>query len=149
MSTPGGMYEDEGTRGPGAGAGYGPGGAPEYSGGGGQMGAPYGGYGRRGMGGYGGFGMGMMGPGRSFPIETKPFFLTSEFVAALLTIIGLAIAAATDDSIDAQLFWTLTTAIVAFYMLSRGIAKSGTKSRAGDPREHLQFGRGEGGGGGG
>ena len=88
--------------------------------------------------GYGGYGMGMgMGMRRPFPIETKPFFLTSEFFGALLAIAELAIGAATAEDVDARLFWILTTAIVCFYMLSRGIAKSGTKSRSWDPREEL------------
>ena len=109
----------------------------------GRMGRPMGygggGYGGGGGGfGYGGYGMGMgMGMRRPFPIETKPFFLTSEFFGALLAIAALAIGAATAEDVDARLFWILTTPIVCFYMLSRGIAKSGTKSRSWDPREEL------------
>ena len=135
------MYEPQGGQ---AGPG-GPGGGPVQAGGG--MTQP--GYG----GGYGGFGggtpMGMMGMRRrSYPIETKPFFVTSEFAAALITIIALAITALTSESIDARMFWILTTTIVSFYMLSRGIAKSGTRSMASDPREELDLGRAMGGGGG-
>jgi hypothetical protein len=79
-----------------------------------------------------------------FPIETKPFFLTSEFAAVVLAIIALAITAGADDSIDAWRFWILATVLVSFYVLSRGIAKSGTKSRSFDPREELLRGRGAG-----
>jgi hypothetical protein len=71
------------------------------------------------------------------PIETKPFFLTSEFWAAVAAIVGLAIAAGTSEQVDARLFWQLTTAITIGYVISRGIAKSGTKSRSWDPREDL------------
>jgi len=74
---------------------------------------------------------------QDYTTETKPFFLTSEFLAFVLFVMGLGISAATDDSVDAQLFWTLTTAATAFYMLSRGIAKSGSRSRSYDPREDM------------
>jgi hypothetical protein len=74
---------------------------------------------------------------RQYPIETKPFFLTSEFAAAVLAVIALAITAAASDSIDAWRFWLLTTGITSAYLLSRGIAKSGTRSNASDPREQL------------
>jgi hypothetical protein len=81
---------------------------------------------------------------RQYPIETKPFFLTSEFVVALVATIALLITAATDSTIDSRMFWILETAIVCLYMVSRGIAKSGTRSFAPDPREHLNFGSGDG-----
>ena len=97
--------------------------------------AQYPGYGG-GWGGPPGYGR-MFGPRRPMPIETKPFFLTSEFAALVIAIIALMITAATDESIDARMFWILTTVLVSFYMLSRGIAKSGTKSRSADPREDL------------
>ena len=77
----------------------------------------------------------MRRPTRTFPIETKPFFLTSEFAAYLLATVALIITTAVDDSIDAWRFWILQTALTAFYLVSRGIAKSGTKSRSWDPRE--------------
>ena len=104
----------------------------------GQYAGPPQGYGYRGpmRGGWGyGGGYGMMRP--SYPIETKPFFLTSEFWAAVLLVVGAAIAAGSSDSIDAQGFWTLATAVTIGYLLSRGIAKSGTKSQSWDPREEL------------
>jgi len=85
-----------------------------------------------------GRGVGMSGYGRtrpSYPIETKPFFLTSEFVLPLLAWFGLLITTVSNDTIDARRFWELTTALLIGYMLSRGIAKSGTKSRSWDPRE--------------
>ena len=81
-----------------------------------------------------------MRPRRVYPIETKPFFLTSEFWLSLAMIVGAAIAAGTSESIDARLFWTLATAITIGYVISRGIAKSGTKSRAWDPRDDLMQG---------
>jgi hypothetical protein len=89
--------------------------------------------------GHGGFGGGR--PRRQYPIETKPFFLTSEFAALVSAVIALAITAAVDNSIDSWRFWILTTVLVSIYMLSRGIAKAGTKSNSFDPRESLELGR--------
>ena len=83
-------------------------------------------------------------PRRIYPIETKPFFLTSEFVGSVLAILGIAITAAASDAFGAWRAWILITAIVVGYMVSRGIAKSGTRSHADDPREHLDFNWGQG-----
>jgi len=80
-----------------------------------------------------------MRPRRQFPIETKPFFLTSEFVGAVLAIAGIAITAAASDAFGAWRAWILITAVVVGYMVSRGIAKSGTRSNADDPREHFEM----------
>jgi hypothetical protein len=84
-------------------------------------------------------------PRRVYPIETKPFFLTSEFVGALLVIVGIAITAAASDAFGAWRAWILITAVTVGYLISRGIAKSGTRSHADDPREHLDlnWGRGQ------
>ncbi len=123
------------------------GGAPPLGGGAPVGGVPQGAYGGGGYGGgyHGGMPMGTMGMRRrSYPIETKPFFVTSEFAAALITVIALAITALSSESIDARMFWILTTVLVSFYMLSRGIAKSGTRSMASDPREELDLTRGGG-----
>jgi hypothetical protein len=85
-----------------------------------------------------------MRPRRVYPIETKPFFLTSEFVGAVLAVAGIAITAASSDAFGAWRAWILITAVTVGYMVSRGIAKSGTRSHADDPREHfdLNWGRG-------
>ena len=84
-------------------------------------------------------------PRRVYPIETKPFFLTSEFVGAVLAIAGIAITAASSDAFGAWRAWILISAITGAYMISRGIAKSGTRSHADDPREQfdLPWGRGD------
>jgi hypothetical protein len=90
------------------------------------------------------YGQGPWGYGRGlrqqFPIETKPFFLTSEFWGSLALIIALAIGAGVSDDIDSRLFWILATAVTVGYVVSRGIAKSGTKSRSWDPRDDLMQG---------
>jgi hypothetical protein len=80
-------------------------------------------------------------PRVSYTSETKPFFLTSEFLVFVLYEMGLGIAATTSPSMDARLFWILTTIAASVYMLSRGIAKAGTRSRVRDPREDMDLGR--------
>jgi hypothetical protein len=80
-------------------------------------------------------------PRTAYTTETKPFFLTSEFVLYVLYEMGLGIAASTSPSIDARLFWILTTVATGLYMLSRGIAKAGSRSRAYDPRDDIDVGR--------
>jgi hypothetical protein len=89
-----------------------------------------------------GYGRGY-GVRQAFPIETKPFFLTSEFWGSVAAIVGLAIAAGSSEQVDARLFWILATAITIGYVVSRGVAKSGTKSRSWDPREELMQRAGE------
>jgi len=75
--------------------------------------------------------------------ETRPFFVTSEFLVYVLLLMGLAITASTSESIDARFFWEWATLATIAYMLSRGFAKSGSRSRAWDPREELDTDRGD------
>jgi hypothetical protein len=61
--------------------------------------------------------------------ETKPFFLTSEFLLTLLTVAALLVASyLTGQELDAWRTWLLVTAVVSAYVLSRGIAKAGSGS---------------------
>src|SRR5918995_5884723 len=80
-------------------------------------------------------------PRTAYTSETKPFFLTSEFLVFVLLLMGLGIGTAVTDDVDPRLFWILTTVATGLYMLSRGIAKSGSRSRAYDPREDIELGR--------
>ena len=73
--------------------------------------------------------------------ETKPFYLTSEFLVFVLYTMGLGISATTDSTIDSRFFWLMATIVSAAYILSRGIAKAATRSRAHDPREDIDLGR--------
>ena len=68
-------------------------------------------------------------------VETKPFFVTSEFLFFALMSLLLLITAAVDDSIDARTFWYLEIPLTIGYLLSRGIAKSGSKTPSYDPRD--------------
>jgi hypothetical protein len=81
-------------------------------------------------------------PRTAYTSETKPFYLTSEFLVFVLFVMGLAIGTSTSDDVDPSLFWILTTVATSAYMLSRGIAKAASRSRAHDPREDLDVARG-------
>src|ERR1700712_1702983 len=96
--------------------------------------APQPSYGRR-LG--GGMGSGM---GRGGWSETKPFYMTSEFLGTLACVIAIAITAAIAADLDSRGASALIAGLVAAYTLSRGIAKSGTRSRATDPRDDLSIG---------
>ncbi len=85
-----------------------------------------------------GGGFGRQGHGWS---ETKPFYMTSEFLGTLLTIVAVAITAGVAADLDSHRALPLIAGLVAAYTLSRGIAKSGTRSRASDPRDDLQLGK--------
>lgn len=89
--------------------------------------------------GYGGFGNRFGMRGSRYGSETKPFYLTSEFVVSLVASIAIAITAASSTAFGAWRAWILVTAIVAAYTVSRGIAKCGTRSQAVDPRENLEL----------
>jgi len=67
-----------------------------------------------------------LSPIRRFAEETKPSFKTTEFFVMLLAVAGVLIASRQDDSLDGWLAWTLVAAIAIGYMLSRGLAKSGS-----------------------
>ena len=68
-------------------------------------------------------------------VETKPFFVTSEFMFFALMTLALLVTAMADNSIDARTFWYLEIPLTIGYLLSRGIAKSGSKTPSYDPRD--------------
>ena len=61
--------------------------------------------------------------------ETKASFLTTEFWAMVGSIAAILVAAAQADNFDAPQAWTLVAAVVIGYMVSRGLAKSGSAHR--------------------
>lgn len=75
--------------------------------------------------------------------ETKPAFKTTEFIVYIATVLGILIAGAlikgsedgTDEFMSPQV-WTLITVAGVGYMLSRGIAKSGSRHRYDDDDRH-------------
>jgi hypothetical protein len=64
--------------------------------------------------------------------ETKAAFKTTEFMAYVASVAAVLIAASIDDAIDGRLAWILVAALGIGYMLSRGLAKSGSRHREGD-----------------
>lgn len=88
---------------------------------------------------FGAYGTSRWGARPHWPSETKPFFLTSEFWALVAGVFALGITAGASESVDARMFWILTTAMGCAYMIARGLAKAGTRSRADDPRERFEW----------
>lgn len=64
--------------------------------------------------------------------ETKLSLKTTEFWAMAGIIAAILIASAVSDSLDDVRAWTLVAAIGIGYMISRGLAKSGTKYAGGE-----------------
>ena len=64
---------------------------------------------------------------RRTPDETKLSLKTTEFWAMLGVIAAILIASAVSGSLNDVRAWTLVAAVSIGYMLSRGLAKSGTK----------------------
>ena len=80
--------------------------------------------------------------GRNMFTETRPSFMTSEFIFTILGVIGIAITAAVAADIDSRLSTMLITGLLAAYTISRGVAKSGSRSSANDPRDDVRLGDG-------
>jgi dTDP-4-dehydrorhamnose 3,5-epimerase-like enzyme len=58
--------------------------------------------------------------------ETKPSFLTTEFYAMVGVIVAVLVAAKVSDTFGDVRAWTLVAAVAIGYMISRGLAKSGS-----------------------
>jgi hypothetical protein len=61
--------------------------------------------------------------------ETKPSFMTTELYAFVAAVAAILIAASQADNFDAPRAWTLVAAVTIGYMVSRGLAKSGSAHR--------------------
>ncbi len=61
--------------------------------------------------------------------ETKAFFKTSEFLVWLASVVGVLVITYIDDpqSLSNWHGWILISVLSSAYMLSRGIAKSGSR----------------------
>jgi hypothetical protein len=71
-------------------------------------------------------------PARRLATETKTAFKTSEFIAFVAMVIGVLIAAAVVDEanaggLGAKQAWLYVTILTVGYMISRGLAKSGSR----------------------
>ena len=66
---------------------------------------------------------------RRLSTETKASFKTTEFFAYVAAVVGVLAASAIVDATDfgSQDAWFFVTLLTIGYMISRGLAKSGTK----------------------
>ncbi|WP_227466524.1 hypothetical protein [Nocardioides dongkuii] len=67
--------------------------------------------------------------GRRISTETKASFKTTELIAYVVAVIGVLVASAIVDASDfgAQEAWYYITLLTIGYMISRGLAKSGSR----------------------
>lgn len=77
--------------------------------------------------------------------ETKPSFKTTELIVYVLSVLGVLIASqvvgdgARENGADyfaADKAWWYITLLTVGYMISRGLAKAGSRSTDHDPRAH-------------
>ena len=61
--------------------------------------------------------------------ETKPSFKTTELIVLVVAVAGVLLASTMDDSLNTLWTWVLISALAIGYMLSRGLAKSGSQHR--------------------
>jgi hypothetical protein len=79
-------------------------------------------------------------PARRISTETKSSFKTTELIAYVVTVLGVLIASAlVDENEDGQGFgadraWLYVTLLTVGYLVSRGLAKSGSRERFDDDR---------------
>ena len=71
-------------------------------------------------------------PARRLATETKASFKTTEFIAFVAMVIGVLIAAgivdeANNGGFGARQAWLYVTMLTVGYMISRGLAKSGSR----------------------
>jgi hypothetical protein len=67
--------------------------------------------------------------------ETKHSTKTTELYVLVAAVVGVLVAASQADNLDARGAWQLVTALAIGYMISRGLAKSGS-SEAYTDRDH-------------
>ncbi len=68
--------------------------------------------------------------GRRLSTETKASFKTTELIAYVVAVLGVLIASAVVDNnpdFGAQEAWQMITFLTIGYMVSRGLAKSGSR----------------------
>lgn len=68
-------------------------------------------------------------PSRRVSTETKSSYKTTELIAYVLGVVGVLVASAMVDASDfgAQEAWFYVTLLTIGYMVSRGLAKSGSR----------------------
>jgi hypothetical protein len=66
---------------------------------------------------------------RAGATETRPAFQTTELIAYVAVTIAVLVAAAIADNLGARQAWLYVTILTVGYMVSRGLAKSGSYER--------------------
>jgi hypothetical protein len=59
--------------------------------------------------------------------ETKPSYKTTEMIVMVAAVAGVFLAGMMDDSMNTLWTWILISALAIGYLLSRGLAKSGSQ----------------------
>jgi uncharacterized membrane protein YcjF (UPF0283 family) len=85
---------------------------------------------------------------RRLTTETKAAFKTTEFWAMVVVIVGILVSAAainggdnTTDEFIARQAWLYVAIVAAGYMISRGLAKSGSREPYNEDRDWDRNGR--------
>jgi len=65
--------------------------------------------------------------GRRVSTETKAAFKTTELIAYVASVIGVLVAAQISEEFGAQDAWFYVALLTIGYMISRGLAKSGSR----------------------
>jgi hypothetical protein len=73
-------------------------------------------------------------PTRRVSTETKASFKTTELIAYVAAVVGVLAAAQISDDFGAQDAWFYVSLLTIGYMLSRGLAKSGSRDFYDDDR---------------
>ena len=86
---------------------------------------------------------------RRLTTETKQAFKTTEFYAMVVVIVGILVSAAAikggdngTDEFIARHAWLYVSIVAGAYMISRGLAKSGSRDPYTDDSGHDSNGRG-------
>ena len=85
---------------------------------------------------------------RRLTTETKASFKTSEFWAMVVVIVGILVCAAAikggdngTDEFIARPAWLYVSIVAGAYMISRGLAKAGSREPYNDDSDHGSHGR--------
>ncbi|MGY2703844.1 hypothetical protein ACVW2K_003428 [Nocardioides sp. HB32] len=75
---------------------------------------------------------------RRVSTETKAAVKTTELIAFILVTVAMLIASQIADNFDAQHAWFYASLLTIGYMISRGLAKSGSRDYY-DDEEHREY----------
>ncbi|MFL6156763.1 MAG: hypothetical protein ACJ72D_11760 [Marmoricola sp.] len=84
------------------------------------------------------------GTGRRISTETKASFKTTELIAYVAAVVGIFIASAVadgDNGFGSEDAWRYITFLTVGYMVSRGLAKSGSRDFYDDSADHFDRSR--------